>query len=265
MIIKLKEIDLEKITREEIDNNPKNVDTKKFIDYIKERLTIAYDLIDSKIESFSAKELYADLKVIFDIEIEPKDYMRVLSSKYDRHYTDIINVKTYMVDKEGNNIELLGISTKDKSRYDDSRLTLGELRKLTNNSDFLVVGENSTKDKIGHREKYEKYKFIDDEINIYDKNIDVKGELFLGLVEILKHDFLVKNILYSLKLYINELEYQAKTIADLSKVKHNPPLAAIGRKYENALNELYKELPKPSSKEIHVRMHQKVKYGGKYK
>lgn len=263
MRIKLKEIDLKRRTMDDINNNPSKLDVNDYINYITERLSVANYLLNNKIELFSAMELYDNLKVIFDIILEPKDYLRALSKIYGKHYTDLISIRTYMIDKNGNIIEYFGSSTKEIASYDHDILDLNRIRKITNKNDFLVLKENKVKYNANRHEKYENHQFID--LDVYNESIDEECELFPYFIEILKNDFLVKDIIYSLKLYINELSSQARYIANLSKLKNHPDLARIGRMYESALNNIFKELDNPRDRKISVRKHKKVRYGGKYK
>lgn len=263
MRIKLKEIDLKRTTMDDINSNPPKVDIDKYTNYIIERLTVANLLLDNKIELYSDIELYDKLKVIFDVIVEPKDYLRILSKIYNKHYTDFISIRTYMIDGDGNNIEYFGASTKQVANYNCNIIDLNRIRKLTSKNDFLILKENKVECNTKRNEKYENHQFID--IDVYNNIIDEDSELFPYLIEILSKDILIKDIVYSLKLYINELSSQARYIANLSKLKKHPQLARIGRLYEEALNNIFIELENPKDKKISVRKHKKIKYGGKYK
>lgn len=263
MRIKLKDINLKRMTMDDINSNPPKVDIDKYTNYITERLSVANELLDNKIELYSDTELYDKLKAIFDIIVEPKDYLRVLSKIYDKHYTDLITIRTYMVDNDGNSIEYFGASTKEVANYNRNIIDLNRIRKLTNKNDFLILKENRVECNTKRNEKHENHQFVD--IDVYNDTIDEDSELFPYLIEILNKDILVKDIVYSLKLYINELSYQARYIANLSKLKKHPDLARIGRMYEEALNDIFLNEQNPRNRQISVRKHKKIKYGGKYK
>ncbi len=259
MRIKLKGIDLKENTLKDIANN--NIDVNKFVDYITERLDQIYTLTDTKMETLNAIELYNNLKKIFNIYINEKDYLKVLSKKYKMHYTHFINIKTNMIDNENKVIDYIGASTPEIIYYDGNRLDLKTIRKITKNNNFLVVKENRKKDNISKSEKYENHQFV--YLNIDDDTINEESELFLDFIELLKKDILVKDILYALKQYMRELLYQAKCITSLSQIKKDPHLAAIGKKYEDALNQAYIERENPKNKKISVRLHKDIKYRGK--
>ncbi len=263
MRLNLKDIDLKRTTMEDINSNPPRVDIDKYTNYITQRLSVANALLDNKIELYSDIELYDKLKVIFDIIVEPKDYLRVLSKIYNKHYTDLISIRTYMVDNDGNSIECFGASTKEVANYNRNIIDLNRLRKITDKNDFLVLKEHKVECNAKRNEKYESHQFVD--IDVYNDTIDEDSELFPYLIEILSKDILVKDIIYSLRLYVNELAFQARYIANLSKLKKHPDLARIGKLYESALNDIFIELENPKDRKISVRKHKKIKYGGKYK
>lgn len=243
MKLKLKEINLKEKTLEDISINREQCDVQKFIDYIKEHLDMANNLLNCKIENLDSVELYQKLRKLFDFSVEKTDYLKALSMMYKKHYTDFINVKTNMVDNNGNNIMYQAASVALKTYLNGSVLDINSLRKLTNKNEILIIKTiiiSPDKDKKNqHREKHENHQFI--EIDINESNLNEDSDLFLYLIEILKKDILVKDILHAIKLYIDELMHQAKSITKLSENHDNQELALIGKKYKKAFDTYFEK------------------------
>lgn len=234
MKLKLKEIKLEEKTLEDISINHDRCDVQKFIDYIEDCLSKTNALLNCKIEALNDIELYQKLREIFDFTVEKKDYLRALSMMYKKHYTGFINIKTNMLDNNGNNIMYQAASVASRLYLDGSVLDLNSLRKLIDRNEILIIKTLKVKPLIKkdnlYKEKYESHQFID--VDITNCSLEPNNELFLYFIEILKKDILVKDILHDIKLYIDELMFQAKSITKLSNNRDNPQLALIGEKYK---------------------------------
>ena len=87
----LKPITLKEDTLNEI--NSGNYDVNLFIPSIKSHLEKANDLIYTKIESLNELELYQKLKPIYNIKLNTNDYLKALSKKYNKHYTNFITIR----------------------------------------------------------------------------------------------------------------------------------------------------------------------------
>lgn len=228
-----KKIYLKQETENKIESNNYNVD--EFIEYIKEHLEKANFLIENKILDLDQEELYNALKEIFEIKFDINDYLEMLSEKYGKHYTDITTINTNMIDEEGNNITYVGARTKKIPNY-NGRISLSEIRNITNSYDFLVLKQQKNKLNIDlkQKEKYENHQFID-----INENIE-KSELFENALNLLIKQIKLKNVLKSvlndLENYIDELIYQAKSITKLSE-SDNKQLKQIGREYKKAFEE----------------------------
>ena len=241
--LKQEEINLKEKTLEDISTNHENCDVQKFINYINEHLDKANKLLNCKIENLNERELYQKLKEIFYFTVEEKDYLKALSSMYNKHYTDFININTNMFDNNGKNITYQVATISSKTYLNGSTLDLNLLKKLTKKDEILLVKkiliEPSKSKKDPYKEKYENHQFI--EIDIKDFFLDENDDLFPYFIEILKKDILVKDILRDIKLYIGELMYQAKSIIKLSEVRNNQELAEIGKKYKKAFEAYFEE------------------------
>lgn len=239
--LKQKEINLKEKTLEDISNNHKRCDVQKFIKYINEHLDKANDLLNCKIEGLNELELYKKLKEIFSFTIEKKDYLKALSMMHNKHYTSFININTNMYDNNGENITYQAVAISSKIYLNGSTLDLNSLRKLTQKEEILLIKKitvDSNK-KEPYKEKYENHQFI--ELDINESSLNENSELFPYFIEILKKEILVKDILRDIKLYIDELMYQAKSIIKLSEVRNNQELAEIGKKYKRAFETHFNE------------------------
>lgn len=228
-----KKITLKQETENKIESNNYNVD--EFIEYIKEHLEKANFLIENKILDLDQEKLYNALKEIFEIRFDNNDYLEMLSEKYGKHYIDISTINTTMIDEEGNNITYIGARTKKNPNY-NGRISLSEIRNITNSYDFLVLKQQKNKlnTDLKQKEKYENHQLI-------DINGDIeKSELFENALNLLIKQIKLKNVLKSilndLENYISELIYQAKAIAKLSE-SDNKQLKQIGREYKKAFEE----------------------------
>lgn len=228
----IKENDLKREIEKDIE--AQNYDTDKFVEYIKTHLDKANFLLENKILDLETEELYYALKEVFDIKYDNQDYLEILSDLYRKHYTDIISIRTNMIDEKGNNIEYIGARTKKLPNYNE-RVYLSELRNITNSYDFVVLKQQKyiLNDKLKQEEKYENHQFIN-----FDQNLDENNELFDYVLDLVRRTIkdkkVLKQVLSDLKKYVDNLMYQAKGIAKLSE-DENPQVRQIGLLYKKAL------------------------------
>ena len=224
----LKPITLKEDTLNEI--NSGNYDVNYFISSIKAYLKRSNDLLYTKIESLDAFELYQIIKPIYNIKINTNDYLKALSKKHNKHYTNFITIKV----KEDN---YFALSTSKYAYLDGSTIDLNKFRNLTNREELIILNKQL----------------------INNEYLDESNELFPYFLEILKKELLVKNILFDLKWYTKEVMHQARTVADLANNAKNPELAEIGKMYKDALANCYNEGTISKTKKISVPKHRKNK------
>ena len=224
----LKPITLKEDTLEEI--NRGNYDVNNFILSINEYLSRANDLIYTKIESLNALELYQKLKPIYNIKLNTNDYLKALSKKYNKHYTNFITIRD-------NDDNYFAITTNKYAYLDESTIDLNKFRNLINREELIILNKEI----------------------IRDEYLDETNELFSYFLEILKKELLVKNILFDLKWYTKEVMHQARTVADLANNEKNPELFEIGKMYKKALANCYNEGTISKTKKISVPKHRKIK------
>ena len=224
----LKPITLKEDTLNEI--NSGNYDVNLFISSIKSYLSRANDLIYTKIESQNALELYQKLKPIYNIKLNTNDYLKALSKKYNKHYTNFITIRD-------NDDNYFAITTNKYAYLDESTIDLNKFRNLINREELIILNKEI----------------------IRDEYLDETNELFSYFLEILKKELLVKNILFDLKWYIKEVMHQARTVTDLANNEKNPELFEIGKMYKKALANCYNEGTISKTKKISVPKHRKIK------
>lgn len=224
----LKPITLKEDTLEEI--NRGNYDVNNFISSINEYLSRANDLIYTKIESLNELELYQKLKPIYNIKLNTNDYLKALSKKYNKHYTNFITIRV-------NEDNYFAITTNKYAYLDESIIDLNKFRNLINREELILINKQL----------------------IRNEYLDESNELFPYFLEILKKELLVKNILFDLKWYTKEVMHQARTVTDLANNETNPKLAEIGKMYKNALDNCYNEGTISKTKKISVPKHHKNK------
>lgn len=228
MKLLLKPITLKEDTLEEI--NRGNYDVNLFISLIKSYLEKANDLLYTKIESLDELELYQILKPIYNIKINSNDYLKALSKKYNKHYTNFITIRV-------NDDNYFAITTNKYAYLDESIIDLTKFRNLINREELILINKQLINNKY-----------------LYETN-----ELFSYFLEIIKKELLVKNILFDLKWYTKEVMHQAKIITDLAKNEKNPELFEIGKMYKKALDNCYNEGIISKTKKISVPKHRKNK------
>lgn len=224
----LKPITLKEDTLEEI--NRGNYDVNNFISSINEYLSRANDLIYTKIESLDELELYQKLKPIYNIKLNTNDYLKALSKKYNKHYTNFITIRV-------NDDNYFAITTNKYAYLDESIIDLTKFRNLINREELILINKQL----------------------INNKYLDESNELYPYLLEILQKELQVKNILFDLKWYTKEVMHQARRVADLANNDKNPELAEIGKMYKVALDNCYNEGTISKTKKISVPKHRKNK------
>ena len=224
----LKPITLKEDTLNEI--NIGNYDVNLFISSIKSYLEKANDLLYTKIESLNALELYQKLKPIYNIKLNTNDYLKALSKKYNKHYTNFITIRV-------NEDNYFVLSTNKYAYLDESTIDLNKFRNLINREELIILNKELIKNEY----------------------LDESNELFPYFLEILKKELLVKNILFDLKWYTKEVMHQARTVTDLANNETNPELAEIGKMYKIALDNCYNEGTITKTKKISVPKHRKTK------
>lgn len=224
----LKPITLKEDTLEEI--NRGNYDVNNFISSINEYLSRSNDLIYTKIESLNEIELYQKLKPIYNIKLNTNDYLKALSKKYNKHYTNFITIRV-------NEDNYFVLSTNKYAYLDESTIDLNKFRNLINREELIILNKEL----------------------IRNEYLDETNELFSYFLEILKKELLVKNILFDLKWYTKEVMHQARTVADLANNEKNPELFEIGKMYKKVLANCYNEGTISKTKKISVPKHRKNK------
>lgn len=224
----LKPITLKEDTLEEI--NRGNYDVNNFISSINEYLSRSNDLIYTKIESLNEIEVAQKLKPIYNIKLNTNDYLKALSKKYNKHYTNFITIRV-------NEDNYFVLSTNKYAYLDESTIDLNKFRNLINREELIILNKEL----------------------IRNEYLDETNELFSYFLEILKKELLVKNILFDLKWYTKEVMHQARTVADLANNEKNPELFEIGKMYKKALANCYNEGTISKTKKISVPKHRKNK------
>ena len=260
MELQLKDITLKEDTYKDMKN--KNTNTSLFIKTIKMNLENARFLHDNNMKKMDSIDLYKALKKVFDIKLDIKDYIKILSMKNKKHYSKKIRIKTTMFDNNNNNILYDCIAASKADLEENDRLDLRSLRRLTNSEDLLLLKEYRIPDDLykGKVEKQESFHFL--EFNIENTIIDEDSELFQFIIEYIQKQILVKDVLYDLKQYIIELEHQ-RTELSLKPDKNKYKTMAIA--YKNAYDESRQKKEIPDKPKISVRYPTKVKTRKKVK
>ena len=248
-----KEVTLKKDTEKEIEKN--NIDTETFLTRIKDYLDKANYLINNKMEDLPGMELYRALSEVFNVTVDKEDYLGLLKMMYQKPYAKYVTIYTNMYDNNGLNIKYLVAAP--AKWLDMQTLDLNSLRKLTNENDLLVVKTEHVENRVSNKkEKYELHQYLD--IDIESKSIDEESELFPYFIDYLKNSISIKNILYDLKLYVDEVIYQTRCITGLM-FSEDERLAKIGKEYKKAYDNATNNGLLPKKEKVSVHHHKKVK------
>ena len=248
----LKPITLKEDTLNDIKEG--KIDTDLFIERIKEYRSKANYLIDNKMEDMEDIELLRNLEEVFNITYDDKDYLRMLTFKYGKHYISFKHIKTNMYE-EDNNISYLCATTSKVNYPDGKTLDFKTLAKLTNSGDILLIKKIPLK--ITHQiRKVEKYKDLYvDEIDIDSKRVDKESSLYPYAAILVRKETIIKYVLYDLKDYNSEISHQARTIFALSKLD-DEELSKIGKLYRSSYDKASAKGLIPKEKKVYVKYHQ---------
>ena len=252
MKLVLKKIALREDTEKDIADG--NIDTDLFVSRIREYLKGANFLIKNKMLSLSDEELYNSLKDIFHIYYDLNDYLRILSKMYGKHYTRFINVR---LNRNSNVVFYCAVSSK-LNLGSDEVLDLGTIRRLANSNDLVVLKRINAKG-VGEASNEELDDFQHIDVNVLNRIIDEDSELFPYAISLIRDEVRVKDILYDIKLYVDEVLHQVKCITRLSDVRDNDALPRIGRLYKDAYYEAVNNNTIPHVEKISVKYHKKKK------
>lgn len=252
-----KKITLKKDTLNDIKNN--NIDTKIYIERIKEYLEKANYLINNKMLDMNSNEFYSAIREVFDIHFEPKDYLKILSLMNKKHYSRFINLNTDMYDENDYNVSYLCAATNKAPLFDGDTIGIKSLRKLTESNELILLRPDFDKKKENgsKKEKYESHLY--NYINVNNKVIDEDNILYPYAAMLFKKDTIIKYVLYDLKLYVDELIHQVRAINGLALVEDDELIAKIGKMYKKAYDKATNDSYLPKKEKIAVRYHQKSK------
>lgn len=242
-----KKINLKEDTLKDINSN--NIDTSIYIQRVDEYLKKAYNLIYNKMIDMDSNTLYNSLKEVFDIKFDRNDYLKIFSLMYQKHYSKYITLNSYDKDNRDSTSYLCAITNK-VDYLDGDLIPIKHFRKLVNSNDIILINEKNTKN-----DKNSSLTFY----NIDNCIINEDNQLYPYATMLLKKELIVKNVLFDLKLYVDEVLHQVREINGLALIKDNDLIANIGKQYKNAYDKATNDKKLPKKEKISVRYHQKTK------
>ena len=256
MKLEIKSVTLRSDTERDIASGVTDEKIIKFINYIKEHITYANFLINNRIDMMDADTLYNALIKVFNISFDASDYLKMLARREKVNYTRLIRVQTNMMDK-GKSVAFLGAATSKISFYDGTVIDVKTLRRITSSFDFLIIQKIDNPDYVPKCPlRLENYCAL--EIDVSKGEIDEDSELFPDAKALIRREILVKDVLYVLKWYVKEINFQARGITDLSRAKDENK-AMIGKRYKRALDMAFNDHVIPKREKVSVRKHKKIK------
>ena len=249
-----KSITLKEDTLRDIESG--NLDTGLFIDRINGYTAKANYLINTKMDKMSDLELLGSLEEVFDISFDVKDFLRMLSLKYGKHYLHFKIIATDMYDENDNNISYLGAVSSKYTALDGVALDFNTLRRLTNSGDVLLVQKIMTKAMSPIRKREAYVGLYVDEIDINSGKVDRHSDLYPFAATVVKKATITKYVLFDLKQYIAEVTHQAKDIMALSK-SEDEELASIGKEFKSAYEKNANNGSLVKGEKVSVKYHKK--------
>lgn len=248
---------------------------------IQKYIEIIDKLINLDFKKLSNREFYELLKQIYSIRLDENDYLKMISKKNGKKYSDIYNIPTTMTFKsmvtEGHGRDFswyedlfqtyfdVAISDDLKNRrfqngrYNLKPFTKQEIKQMLEDKDIVIFMEN---DRVIYKsdleefnaEEYKKFPSLNIECKWYTGNyfkfIEDNFDLF---AELLRRKFTKKKILKDMKEYLKELECDIDNIFNNvnSRDKYYSGISKICENWYNTsgIKEKHEDIIKTLSKE----------------
>ena len=193
-------------------------EVKKYISTIKEIVEVDFDRLTDK-------ELYELLTKVYNIYLDDKDYLEMLSKRYNKEYTRFYRIPTtftfYDTKQEGHGINFSWwpqlyqiyynvVATNDVNFECNKIYTKDEIKEMVDTKNIVILKQESEEimnNPEFEKEEYEELPILDIDINDYGNNISrfiINNYQLFG--ERLREKFTKKNVLNDMKKLINDFQ-----------------------------------------------------------
>ena len=193
-------------------------EVKKYISTIKEIVEVDFDRLTDK-------ELYELLTKVYNIYLDDKDYLEMLSKRYNKEYTRFYRIPTtftfYDTKQEGHGINFSWwpqlyqiyynvVATNDVNFECNKIYTKDEIKEMVDTKNIVILKQESEEimnNPEFEKEEYEELPILDIDINDYGNNISrfiINNYQLFG--KRLREKFTKKNVLNDMKKLINDFQ-----------------------------------------------------------
>ena len=193
-------------------------EVKKYISTIKEIVEVDFDRLTDK-------ELYELLTKVYNIYRDDKDYLEMLSKRYNKEYTRFYRIPTtftfYDTKQEGHGINFSWwpqlyqiyynvVATNDVNFECNKIYTKDEIKEMVDTKNIVILKQESEEimnNPEFEKEEYEELPILDIDINDYGNNISrfiINNYQLFG--KRLREKFTKKNVLNDMKKLINDFQ-----------------------------------------------------------
>lgn len=196
-----------------------------FKNEVKNYISTIKEIVEADFDGLTDKELSELLTKVYNIYLDDKDYLEILSKRYNKEYTHFYRIPTtltfYDTKQEGQGINFSWwpqlyqiyynvVATNDVNFDCNKIYTKDEIKEMVDTKDIVILKQESEEimdNQEFEKEEYEELSILDIDINDYGNNISqfiINNYQLFG--EILRKKFTKKNVLNDMKKLINDLE-----------------------------------------------------------
>lgn len=192
---------------------------------VKNYISTIKEIVEADFDKLTDKELFELLTNVYNIYLDDKDYLEILSKSYNKEYTHFYRIPTTLAfydtkqEGHGNNfswwpqlyqIYYNVVATNDVDFDCNKIYTKDEIKEMVDTKNIVILKQESEEimdNQEFEKEEYEELPILDIDINDYGNNISqfiINNYQLFG--ELLRKKFIKKNVLNDMKKLINDLK-----------------------------------------------------------
>ena len=192
---------------------------------VKNYISTIKEIVEADFDKLTDKELFELLTNVYNIYLDDKDYLEILSKSYNKEYTHFYRIPTTLAfydtkqEGHGNNfswwpqlyqIYYNVVATNDVDFDCNKIYTKDEIKEMVDTKNIVILKQESEEimdNQEFEKEEYEELPILDIDINDYGNNISqfiINNYQLFG--ELLRKKFTKKNVLNDMKKLINDLK-----------------------------------------------------------
>ena len=192
---------------------------------VKNYISTINEIVEVDFDRLTDKELYELLTKVYNIYLDDKDYLEMLSKRYNKEYTRFYRIPTtftfYDTKQEGHGINFSWwpqlyqiyynvVATNDVNFECNKIYTKDEIKEMVDTKNIVILKQESEEimnNPEFEKEEYEELPILDIDINDYGNNISrfiINNYQLFG--KRLREKFTKKNVLNDMKKLINDFQ-----------------------------------------------------------